>query len=503
MDPNNANGSEAGPRDASEVGHDIAFAVRWQNFRAFADTKWIAVKPLTLLLGPNTAGKSSFIAPLLLLKQSLYSRTGTNALLTRGDFIDVGVFEDFVRDHDAQAQVSLGLRWHSHPRGDDIAPAGRYPPGGLIVSFTRGPDPHSVDVAGFRVEDTYRRMMLLRERRDNGSYGTRMVSSKAAPGYRKRSSKLEAEVTRAMRRAITEARPTDFLFRSRPVREAGSEARRKADKPTFKTTIDDDRSRLYCSITDYAEWGVRAVLDHIHYIGPLREEPRRVYELSGEMPDSVGTRGEFAPEIVYRWRNDRRRLRDVHRWLRHFGFNDELEFRDVGTGGFAIVLIRDGSPVASTFVDTGFGLSQVLPLIVQGLLAEPGDWIVVEQPEIHLNPRLQAALADLFATIVERDVGLIIESHSEHLLLRLRRLIAESRVEPDDVGLYFVEQPDGRESLVRQVEIVDGGFISASEWPKGFFEDSLRESMALAQAQAKRRKRLERVARQEASDRPE
>jgi predicted ATPase len=97
-------------------------------------------------------------------------------------------------------------------------------------------------------------------------------------------------------------------------------------------------------------------------------------------------------------------------------------------------------------------------------------------------------LADLLANIVHRGVGLIIESHSEHLLLRLRRLVAEQRISGDDVALYFVE-PAGYQSRIRQVGIDRFGFIDPRAWPNEFFEDALRESMALAQAQVRERRR--------------
>jgi hypothetical protein len=472
--------------DDLDVGHDSSFAVRWQNFRAYEDTGWVTLKPLTLLLGANSAGKSSLIAPLLLLKQSLESRTGSNALLTKGDLIDVGVFEDFVRDHVKSQRVTLGVRWHAHRRRENIAPTGRYAPGGLFVAFGAGRDPQSVTVESFRVYDPYGRVMLSRTKRADATYTTQMVSPKTAGIERSLARGGSAERRRNMRRAIRQARPTDFMFLSREVRQSGQVGE---DKPNFTTVIEDDRTRLYCSIVDYALWGIESILDRLHFIGPLREEPRRVYELSGEPPDEVGTRGEYAPEIVYRWRNNKRRMREIQRWLRLFGFSEELEFESVGTGGFSLALLREGGRAASTFVDTGVGLSQVLPLVVQGLVAEKDEWLIIEQPEVHLNPRLQAALADLFAAVVARGVHLVVESHSEHLLMRLRRLVAERKVHSDAVGLYFVEQVSGV-SRVRDVPVGREGRIDPKAWPREFFEDSLRESMGLAQAQARSRKRL-------------
>jgi predicted ATPase len=482
------------------VGHGRGFAVRWQNFRSFEDTKWVTLKPLTLLLGPNSAGKSSFIAPLLLLKQSFYSRTGSNALLTRGEYLNVGVFEDFVLGHDRDLEVSMGLRWHSHQSDKNTKPVGRYAPGGVVVSFRQGKDPQAVELSRYRAEDSFRRAMLVRAIKDDGSYSTRMCRPSRSTPTKARSSKTERAARDAMHEAILKGRPLDFLFRSRSVRQAGIEALVELDEPKFAASIDDPRARLYSEITDFTEWEVRSLLDRIHYIGPLRQEPRRVYELSGEMPAEVGTHGEFAPEIVYRWRKDKRRMGVVQKWLRHFGFHEELDFKAVGKSGFSLMVVKDGAPVASTFVDTGFGMSQVLPLIVQGLLADPGDWLIVEQPEIHLNPRLQAALADLLAEIVNRDVNMVIESHSEHMLLRIRNMVAQRKLNKEDVGLYFVEQEDGS-SRVREVPVQAGGFIDPRDWPKGFFEDSLREAMELAHEQAKHRRRQaaeERKARREA-----
>jgi hypothetical protein len=474
-------------------------AVRWQNFRAFGDTGWVPLRPLTFLLGPNSAGKSSFIAPLLLLKQSLLSRTGTNALLTRGDYLDIGVYEDFVRNHETSTPVHMALRWRHRPaaRGERRPKVGHHPPGAAEFVFKQGSDVQSVALQSFRVWDPYGRTLLHRDL-DAQAYSSNMVAppkNKRAREAKRRRSKADIASRRAMRAAIRNAMPEDFLFRSLPVRQAGMEARLEAeDGGDFATRIDDDRALFYCNITDFTEWSVRQMLDSLHYIGPLREAPKRVYELSGEMPSEVGTRGEFAPEIVYRWRNDMARMTDVRKWLAHFGFNEDLDLKTVGTGGFSLMLSRGGSPVASTFVDTGFGMSQVLPLIVQGLLAEKNDWLVIEQPEIHLNPRLQAALADLFVAIVDRKINLIIESHSEHLLLRLRRLAANEKLVVGDAGLYFVEQESG-ESSIRPIPLREDGFIDTDDWPSGFFEDSLRESMSLAEEQFRSRRRRERRAR--------
>src|SRR5262249_35501704 len=111
--------------------------------------------------------------------------------------------------------------------------------------------------------------------------------------------------------------------------------------------------------------------------------------------------------------------------------------------------------------------------------------MIAEQPEIHLNPRLQTELADLFCAIAETGRSVIVETHSEHLLLRLRRLIAEGAVGVEDVAVYFVERR-GNSSTVRPVAIDAMGHIAAAEWPTGFVDDSLRNAVELAAAQRAR-----------------
>ena len=468
--------------DVIPVGHGINLGIRWRQFRGFEDTQWLRLKPLTILLGANSSGKSSLIAPLLLMKQSLDSQTGRNALLTRGDYVNVGSFRDFAHDHRLDATVSLGIRWHSHPASQAKRPVGEYTPGGVELGFVRGDDLHQVKLKSYRVDDLYRRVMLHRVLAEDERYTLRMA--RIPKRARRADSKgKRAEVNQAMRAAAREARPVDFLFTSAAVRHAAIDAGTDGDAPTFPALLDDDRIRFYCQIVDYVQLRIEDIATNLYFLGPLREPPKRVYELSGEMPPDVGTRGEHAPEILYRWRNDEQRSDEVKTWLRHFGFSDEIRFEAVGDEGFALSFGSKGR--ANSVLDVGFGLSQILPLIVQGLRAPPLSWLIVEQPEIHLNPRLQAALADLLVGLSKRDVGLIIETHSEHLLLRLRRLLADDSIAVSDVGLHFVER-SGTTSLVREVPLDQSGYVEPKDWPQGFFDDSLRESLGLAQAQASR-----------------
>jgi predicted ATP-dependent endonuclease of OLD family len=155
-------------------------------------------------------------------------------------------------------------------------------------------------------------------------------------------------------------------------------------------------------------------------------------------------------------------------------------------------LLNRASGVSSSIRDVGFGLSQVLPVLLQGLLADEGDTVLIEQPELHLHPRLQAELADLFIVSAFGDPDadcsktFIIETHSEHLLLRLMRRMRETSrgtlqdgippVKPQDVSIIYVQPTDiGSVPLVMDLD-EDGELLTA--WPNGFFEEGFHERFA-------------------------
>jgi hypothetical protein len=197
----------------------------------------VRIRPLTILIGPNSSGKSSFIAPLLLFKQSLLSRTGGNALLTRGEYVDAGAYAEFVGHHDLAKSVGLGVRWRSERPRPDIEPVGSYEPGGAEFSFQQGARPEAVALHSYRAQDLYRRTLLQRRRRADGSYTLKLATPRRSRRARSQedATELRAErrINNAMRQAVGGSRPVDFLFRSEPVRRAGVEASLETAAPRF------------------------------------------------------------------------------------------------------------------------------------------------------------------------------------------------------------------------------------------------------------------------------
>ena len=137
--------------------------------------------------------------------------------------------------------------------------------------------------------------------------------------------------------------------------------------------------------------------------------------------------------------------------------------------------------------NAGFGVSQILPVLVLCYYVPGGSTIILEQPEIHLHPSVQSDLADVLIDVVKnRDLQVIVESHSEHLLRRLQRRIAEGELPAKDAALYFCDIENG-ESKAQELEIAEDGFIK--NWPRDFFGNEMGEVAALTDAAMKHRLR--------------
>jgi predicted ATPase len=130
--------------------------------------------------------------------------------------------------------------------------------------------------------------------------------------------------------------------------------------------------------------------------------------------------------------------------------------------------------------DVGFGCSQVLPVMIAGFNVGEGGVFIVQEPEIHLHPKAQAALGSVFKLLYKRGIQLIIETHSEHLMLRLQSYVARGDIKAEDVNVYYVDPAAKmKKKDPIKIEIAEDGYFR-EEWPKGFFPERLQEAKRLA-----------------------
>lgn len=233
----------------------------------------------------------------------------------------------------------------------------------------------------------------------------------------------------------------------------------------------------------------------VQYLGPLRDEPRVVWTQWNEQATGlpVGSRGEYSAAVLARRANrkisyvttDRQSahapLNDaVNDWLSYLEIGESVAARSRGKLGVGVEVKMGGRPRDLTSV--GVGVSQALPLIVALLTVPLGSIFLVEQPELHLHPAVQARLADFLVT-ARPDLAVVVETHSEAFLTRIRRRVAEEKVQADRVRIVFMEN-GGSGAETRSLALSEYGDLS--EWPSGFISGDDDDTRAILQANLNR-----------------
>lgn len=224
---------------------------------------------------------------------------------------------------------------------------------------------------------------------------------------------------------------------------------------------------------------IASELSTMAYIGPLRDYPERNYIYSGPTDETVGSRGENLPAHLY---GEDRRRDELNELGKIIGLEYDIDiFKSKEpelNSVFALRLTDTTTGADVGLSDVGFGVSQVLPILMQ-CTAKSDATLVVEQPEIHLNPKLQADLGQVFASAIKGNRRqFIIETHSEHLLLRIQRLVRDGTLVPAQVAVLYVSKTN-EGSAVLEIPLAQNG-DRLIDWPDGFFDDTYRELFDIA-----------------------
>ncbi len=563
------------------MGSRILTAMKVGNFKAFAETQSIPLKPITLIFGANSAGKSSFIHSLALGHEAEFGREKRN--LGRldvhhtdigGSSIDLGGFRQYVHRGEALRRVEWGAEIDvgqlSGRVADLLAPVQRL---SVLLSIGVALDNEGRPVSGsepgviaFELVGDSQALLRMSRRRDNvmrldrlnhehpafrqvlraiiaGSTTTETVSSDDLAGVDAAVAELVPQLFSRIERFL----PSGIVRPGSDSEDAGAASLFPVSRGNRREDLAGAVRFFLPRTLDELLKGLATVLQgelrRLSYLGPLRSFPPRHLAFSEHEDANWYAGGGYAWDVVRR--NDEVR-EAVNGWLgsdrlktpyelvvrslvavdqmylpievgleqlQTDGLSMETDYddesgapsgafpiiRDVNLAAQDLVLSVDGSDIdrvrelvlvdkrtgtVVTHRDVGIGISQVLPVLVMAY-GSKGKILAMEQPEIHLHPALQAELGDLFVSgaLGERQNTFVLETHSEHLILRVLRRIRETSsgelpaglppVKPEDVAVIYIQ---AEKEGCRAVEIpvtAEGDF--AGKWPDGFFAERAKE----------------------------
>lgn len=359
---------------------------------------------LTLLSGANASGKSSVLQALVLLHQTMLRHEWSTRLLLNGDAIKMGTVGDVVDKVHGRHTIEIGIL-------DD-------------------------------------------EQRYHWSFSSseRAEMSMAVDHVTVNGSKL--------------SQPPRLQYLLPPFHDAQA-----------THLVDQNRRMAVLTLNQNA---LPARLRRLSYITAERIGPREYYPID-ETATVVGPAGEHALSVLHLGRDQRvldgliiadappTRLRQVEARMRHFFPGCALEVMQIPQANAVTLGLRTSDDTSfHRPLHVGFGLTQILPIVIAALSAEAGDILLIENPEVHLHPAGQARMGQFLAEAAKAGVQVIVETHSDHVLNGIRRAVKDARLTPEQVALHFFRPRADNEAQVLSPQLDASGNVDT--WPDGFFD---------------------------------
>ncbi|MCQ8105988.1 DUF3696 domain-containing protein [Methylomonas sp. SURF-2] len=498
-------------------------SITLQNFKGIGESVCVELKPITLLFGANSAGKSTILQALLFAREILErANTDPDKTIQGGDAVDLGGFRNLVHNHDANLPISL--RFDLDLTDIDLVDYSDYPDSPAFQEW-------SGQAMSAWVQLDIKWSSFL-EQPTQADYEVGINGVVAAKVTADDSTGLQHVVSFNIRHPWfcegLELEPSDVDIKWDDRTTVDYELSQRANSK-HETLFDEIRSVFaardlgefselinFCLISP-GEY-LRSNLRKLKYLGPIRVVPDRTYQPSKSPDESRWSTGLAA----WDWINDASlsQVDELNKWLTwetrlNTGYRvDVKRYKELDVDGMAMSALSQGEDFLDNYEmirqeiealpekkrlllrqekdfldvapqDVGIGISQVIPVVVAALAQKSGI-AAIEQPELHIHPAVQVALGDLFIQQTNDEAGFsrqfLIETHSEHLLLRLLRRIRQSsegqvaeelKLSPDRVAVYYVES-SSQGTVLKHLRINEEGRFD-DRWPRGFFEEREKE----------------------------
>jgi len=451
-----------------------------ENFKSIKKLHNFEIKPFTILSGVNSSGKSSFIQLLLLLKQTI--EANNKPMVLEGNYYNAGNYIDIVSGKNLDNKLSISFEYEEYEISETInyidstakAILKSYDNYKVIISITFNFNNPSIYVEHFKINVVSNNETVLFINctiSDNNEYVI-----KEGNGF----------FTKDIRNEDINITAIDFT---------------SFFPLSYEKKTDDLIVKEFIKV-DWVKTIINSFFDNISYLKPNREYPKDFYTTVNKL-DNVGVKGEHTAQILEE--NAKQSLNyykidiledrivysvvestlaeAVKYWMCNYFEVASNLIAEKEKETYKITLTNKLG-LKTSIKHVGFGISQLLPIVVEGLRMSNNGTLIIEQPEIHLHPKLQSKLYDFLYGLTKQGKKIIVETHSSHFITRMRRRIAEdeTNVMVNQIGLTFIEG-----DIFRSIELDDYGTMDY--YPEDFIEGSNKELKAIIKAQMKKRKK--------------
>jgi predicted ATPase len=407
-----------------------------RGFKSICTEQNLVIRPLTILAGANSSGKSSFMQPLLLLKQTLESSGDPGALLLDGPNVRFTMAEQVLSHLLGQASTLE-----------------------FAVKVTL-------------LEDLSLELVFQREE------GKGFELGKMIYGAGKETTEITPNITHD---DIVKILPPPFKTIHKELGRGESTGLRwKVERQRCFFVFELVGTQEAKQRIRFGPYGVSPsqgfvpFIQGVIHLPGLRGNPRRTYPKTAGGPDFPGTFEQYVASIIAQWQANggRPELDALGQALENMGLTWKVKAEPVDDTQVEVKVgrlthcRRGGAQDLVSIADVGFGVSQSLPVVVALIAARPGQLVYLEQPEIHLHPLAQRKLATVLCEAVKRDVVAVVETHSALLVREVQTLIATGQLDKQDVALHWLQRGEQGETTVQTANLDDEG--AYGDWPEDF-----------------------------------
>ena len=414
------------------------------GFKSLHDLQRIDIKPLTIMAGVNSSGKSSMIQPLLLLKQTLEAPYDPGPLLLDGPNINITQIEQVLSREQSRAKAVKDFTVAFQVAG--------FPE--LQLRFGRASS-GDVRIRELVSDPGGRNSLTIHEGMSQGE-----IRSEISP-------QMMEELRRAWLLREEEEEPTWAVSRNRWVL-------------SIRAVFENNSARFGFNVGPNLSEFVDAVGKIIH-LSAFRGSPQRAYRTAAVDESYPGVFDNYTAGIISAWQNrsQENMIAQLRADLELLGLTWKVQAHQLDDTRVELLVgrmphaQRGGAQDLVNIADVGFGVSQTLPVVVALLVAIPGQMVYLEQPEIHLHPRAQAAFSELLQAAVARGARVVVETHSALLIRAIQTLVAKGSLRKEDVALHWFSRHE-RTGWTTVTSASMDQFGSFGDWPEDFDEVSLK-----------------------------